>query len=194
MRFKKREKLLKVIQDKLMKYLFKRDHALFELSPTDAKQEENMIPTIIVAGASMSRIDAVFLKVYWERKFTKENIIAMKNKLGITLSDEYEEKLDHLDDIRPGEDVSLPPIVVAERDADNGLLLKLSVYFTDENVARRFLNAIRDANDKETIAILKSYRDKGFCRETSKALWRLLHDGGLYDSGYTNWNAQLNKP
>lgn len=194
MRFKKREKLLKVIQDKLMKYLFKRDHALFELSPTDAKQEENMIPTIIVAGASMSRIDAVFLKVYWERKFTKENIIAMKNKLGITLSDEYEEKLDHLDDIRPGEDVSLPPIVVAERDADNGLLLKLSVYFTDENVARRFLNAISNTSDKETIAILKNYRDKGFCRETSKALWRLLHDGGLYDSGYTNWNAQLNKP
>ncbi len=143
----------------------------------------------------MRRINLVRDKTYWERKFTKEDIIALKKEMGIQLSDEYEEKLERLDDFRPGEDLSLPTVVMAEKDEDCELLIRLSVYFINDNVALRFLYAIRTSvNDKQTISILKSYHEKKLCKDTSKDLWRVLHDAGLYKAGYTNWNAQLNKP
>lgn len=165
-----------------------------ESSGSDVEQEE-VISKFVVRGASMRRINLVRDKTYWERKFTKEDIIALKKEMGIQLSDEYEEKLERLDDFRPGEDLSLPTVVMAEKDEDCELLIRLSVYFINDNAARRFLYAIRTSvNDKQTISILKSYHEKKLCKDTSKDLWRVLHDAGLYKAGYTNWNAQLNKP
>lgn len=164
-----------------------------ESSESDVEQEE-VISKFVVRGASMRRINLVEDKTYWERKFTKEDIIALKKGMGIQLSDEYEEKLERLDDFRPGEDLSLPTIVMAEKDEDCELLIRLSVHFINDNAARRFLYAIRTSvNDKQTISILKSYKEKKLCKDTSKDLWRVLHDVGLYKAGYTNWNAQLNK-
>lgn len=164
-----------------------------ESSESDVEQEE-VISKFVVRGASMRRINLVEDKTYWERKFTKEDIIALKKGMGIQLSDEYEEKLERLDDFRPGEDLSLPTIVMAEKDEDCELLISLSVHFINDNAARRFLYAIRTSvNDKQTISILKSYKEKKLCKDTSKDLWRVLHDVGLYKAGYTNWNAQLNK-
>ena len=48
-------------------------------------------------------------------------------------------------------------------------------------------------NDKEIITLVKKYRDVGLCTDTSKNLWKVLHDAKLYKPIYTNWNAQLNK-
>lgn len=78
-------------------------------------------------------------------------------------------------------------------DKDESILLKLSLYFKEENTARRFLNSVRQMNDKEVIALVKKYRDVGLCTDTSKNLWKVLHDAKLYKPIYTNWNAQLNK-
>ena len=78
-------------------------------------------------------------------------------------------------------------------EKDETILLKLSPYFKDEVTATRFLNSVRLMNDKEIIALVKKYRDTGLCTDTSKSLWKVLHDAKLYKPLYTNWNAQLNK-
>lgn len=73
------------------------------------------------------------------------------------------------------------------------LLLKLTPYFKDEATATRFLNSVRLMNDKEIITLVKKYRDGGLCTDSSKGLWKVLHDANLYKPLYKNWNAQLNK-
>lgn len=157
------------------------------------------IPEFIVAGASMSRIDAMEDKQYWERKFTKDDIIALKKMTGVTLTPEYEMKLMKLDDVRPGDVIIIPTAPESDngeekaKSKDDVLLLKLSLFFKDENSSVRFVNSISDMDDKEIITLLKKYRDAGLCSDTSKALWRELNKAGLYKTGYTNWNAQLNK-
>jgi hypothetical protein len=73
------------------------------------------------------------------------------------------------------------------------ILLKLSPYFRDEATAKRFLKSVQLMNDKEIVTLVKKYRDNGLCTDTSKGLWKVLHDAHLYKTLYTNWNAQLNK-
>jgi hypothetical protein len=158
------------------------------------------IPAYIVAGASMSRIDAMEDKQYWERKFTKDDIIALKKITGVTLTPEYEMKLMSLDVVRPGDVILIPTAtesvngVEDVKGKDDVLLLRLSLFFKDENTSVRFVNSIKDMDDKEIITLLKKYRDAGLCSDTSKSLWRELNKAGFYKTGYTNWNAQLNKP
>lgn len=83
--------------------------------------------------------------------------------------------------------------VKKETDETQTLLLKLSLYFKDEATAGRFCNSINGMSDKEIITIVKNYQNAKLCLDTSKNLWKLLHDANLYKAGYSNWNAQLNK-
>ena len=154
--------------------------------------EGEKIPVFTVAGASMRRIELAENKPYWERKYTKNDIMALKKEMNVKLSDEFEERLERLDDLRPGEDTSLPSIVIS--DKDEVLVSKLCVYFTNEFMARRFLNAIHNMTDVEVIAILKNYLHDGFCKKAPKGLWRVPFNAGRYKSKYSNWHAQLSKP
>ena len=83
--------------------------------------------------------------------------------------------------------------VVDESDEEDTIMLKLSLYFKDEDTTRRFLNSARQLSDKEIITLVGKYHDSGLCTTTSKNLWKVLHEANLYKSGYTNWNAQLPK-
>ena len=156
------------------------------------KNGGDKIPVYTVAGASMRRIELAENKPYWERKYTKNDIKALKKEMNVKLGDEFEERLERLDDLRPGEDTSLPSIVIS--DKDEVLVSKLCVYFTNEFMARRFLNAIHNMTDVEVIAILKNYLHDGFCKKAPKGLWRVLYDAGRYRPKYSNWHAQLSKP
>ena len=80
-----------------------------------------------------------------------------------------------------------------DKDEDNELLMRLALYFKDEATASRFLKSVRQLDDKEIITLVKKYNSAGLCSDTSKALWRILHDANLYKTGYSNWNAQLLK-
>ena len=72
------------------------------------------------------------------------------------------------------------------------LVDRLSVYFTSEDQARRFMNAAKQMkSDKEIVALVKKKWNDGVCTNKSIDLWRLLHDAGLYTAGYGNWNKQL---
>jgi hypothetical protein len=80
-----------------------------------------------------------------------------------------------------------------EEKGEETLLLKLSLYFKGEDVAMRFLEKVRQLNTTEIIDLVKKYRDAGLCTDTSKNLWKVLHDANLYTPLYKNWNAQINK-
>lgn len=84
----------------------------------------------------------------------------------------------------------------SEDDEDDGedMLLKLELYFKDEATVRRFLKSVKDMNDTEIITLVKKYWQADLCTNRSKALWRVLHNAGLYKAGYTNWNGLMNKP
>ena len=156
--------------------------------------EGETISKFRVSGASVKRIELVENKTYWERKYTKDDIVALKNEMKIKLSDEFEERLERLDNLRPGEDTSLPTIVISDKNEDEVFVSKLCVYFKNEIMARRFLAAIHNMSDVEVIAILKNYLHDGFCKEAPKGLWRVLYNAGRYKSKYSNWHAQLSKP
>lgn len=78
-------------------------------------------------------------------------------------------------------------------ESDETLLMKLSLCFKDEDTARRFLTSIKELDDTETVRLAKKYSNSGLCTDTSKALWKLLSDAGLYKTGYPNWNKQMNQ-
>ena len=80
-----------------------------------------------------------------------------------------------------------------DEDDDEDILLKLYLYFKDEAAAQRFLKSAKAMNDTQIITLVKKYNNAGLCTDKSKALWTLLHDAGIYKTGYTNWNALLNK-
>lgn len=74
---------------------------------------------------------------------------------------------------------------------DEIFLTKLSIFIPNEVVAKRFVEAASTMNNKGTIALVKHYRECGFCLDTSKALYDLLYEAGLYTAGYSNWCAQI---
>ena len=77
------------------------------------------------------------------------------------------------------------------KDDDEILLTKLSMFFKDEDIAKRFLDAARTMEDRQIIALLKHYKKYGNCTDTSKALWYVLNEAGVYTAGYSNWSAQI---
>jgi hypothetical protein len=81
-----------------------------------------------------------------------------------------------------------------DEDDDEDMLLKLELYFKDDAAAQRFLKSIKNMNDTEIITLVKKYWQADLCTNRSKALWRVLHNAGLYKAGYTNWNGLMNKP
>lgn len=78
-----------------------------------------------------------------------------------------------------------------DEDDDEILLTKLSMFFKGEDIAKRFLDAARTMNDRQIIALVKHYKEYGNCTNTSKALWEVLHEAGVYTAGYSNWSAQI---
>jgi hypothetical protein len=76
---------------------------------------------------------------------------------------------------------------------DGVLLTKLSLCFKDEDAARRFLASIGGMDDMEIVRLVKKYSDSGLCTNSSKNLWKLLYDAGLYEAQYSNWNKRLNE-
>lgn len=77
------------------------------------------------------------------------------------------------------------------KDDDEILLTKLSMFFKDEKIAKRFLGAARTMKDTQIIALVKHYKKYGNCTDTSKALWYVLNEAGVYTAGYSNWSAQI---
>ena len=72
------------------------------------------------------------------------------------------------------------------------LVDKLSLYFKDDDIARRFLKSVRDMKaDTEIITLVKKHRDAKTCTDTSKKLWKILHDENIYKAKYRNWMDQL---
>ena len=75
-----------------------------------------------------------------------------------------------------------------------GLVARLSPYFIDEAMARRYLNAIYKQKDTEVAMITNSYWEKGaFQKKARKTqLWRVLNEAKLYQASESNWNAMVN--
>lgn len=194
MNFKKINKSLNDIISKFPHLRHRPEIKMAGESDESNNNEGDKISVFTVAGASMRRIELAENKSYWERKYTKYDIMALKKEMNVKLSDEFEERLERLDDLRPGEDTSVPTIVISDKNEDEVLVSKLCVYFTNEFMARRFLNAIHNMTDVEVIAILKNYINDGFCKDAPKGLWRVLHNAGRYKSKYSNWHGQLSKP
>lgn len=86
---------------------------------------------------------------------------------------------------------SEPPTTKPLKIDEEVLLTRLSVFIPDEVIAKKFVEAVKDMNDRRTIALVKHYKQYGQCVDTSKALWELLHEAGLYTAKYSNWSAQI---
>ena len=85
----------------------------------------------------------------------------------------------------------LHPTVNGEPYDEEVLLEKLSVFFTSDDHARRFLNAVKQMSDKEIVALVNKKYEDGVCTNKKKALWQVLFDAGLYTAKYGNWNKML---
>lgn len=172
-----------------------KDHHDKGLSEAIDRFEESGIPPEqqdpewkdIVAGESWHLINLKKNKQYWERKYAKDTILSLKNGLGIKLPDEYEEELEKLDDYRPGEDVSLPYASGINKDTNYKLVQELSPFFTDDDVIRRFLEKVDGKPDKHVVIMVKKFKKAKFCTDTSKSLWNVLHEAGLFQTDYPNW-------
>ena len=82
-----------------------------------------------------------------------------------------------------------------DNDEDRVFMLRLYRFFkdNDKEKAEDFYDTIKGMDDKYVINCVREARDKHDIIDTSKQLWKLLHDAYLYKAGYKNWNAQLNK-
>ena len=65
------------------------------------------------------------------------------------------------------------------------------MFFKGDDIAKRFLDAARTMEDRQIIALLKHYKKYGNCTDTSKALWNVLNEAGVYTAGYSNWSAHI---
>lgn len=74
------------------------------------------------------------------------------------------------------------------------ILAKLSPFFNDEAVAKRYLKSIRGQKDVDVAMITNTYWEKGaFQKKARKThLWRVLYDANLYQARENNWNAMVN--
>ena len=74
------------------------------------------------------------------------------------------------------------------------LIDKIFIYFKDEETTKRFLKKMQALDkDEDKIELVKKFKESNLCRNTSKGLWKVLHEAKLYGKGYTNWNQMLNK-
>ena len=80
--------------------------------------KEKKTPDTEIKKTLCKTIDETGNKFYWHRKYYKELILNIKSELKLNFEEEYEEKLKHLDDVRPGEDTSFP--TANTTTSDNG--------------------------------------------------------------------------
>ena len=83
-----------------------------------------------------------------------------------------------------------------DAEQDNDLLSNLSpIFYNDENKVKEFLRIIRGMKDNEiTDLVNKWVEDKqisDFAYSRKGALWKLLHEAGLYKSTPQNWNRRV---
>ncbi len=152
-----------------------------------------------VAKVIKERIVEAERKAYWQRKGLKDCIVVLTNKLALPLGDEYEKRLERLDDVRPGETVPPPP---ASKQDDSALIAKLILFFkvkegmTTEELeekVRWFLEKIGGyTDDKDVIICIKKLVDSNQMDVfNSKKLHEILHAEGLYKKGYSVWQEQM---
>ena len=75
-----------------------------------------------------------------------------------------------------------------------GLMARLSTFFTDEATAKRYLNAVHGLRDTDVAMVTNNYWEKGaFHKKARKTqLWRVLNEAKLYQARESNWNAMVN--
>ncbi|MBR1402502.1 MAG: HIRAN domain-containing protein [Prevotella sp.] len=68
-----------------------------------------------------------------------------------------------------------------------------SIFYGDENEARKFLTDIQNMKAKEITARVNQLVNEKIISSVSRKhdLWQVLHDYGLYDKSESNWNMQV---
>jgi chromosome segregation ATPase len=95
-----------------------------------------------------------------------------------------------------GEDYEEEPTSTAQltKEKMEGLMARLSTFFTDEATAKRYLNAVHGLRDTDVAMVTNNYWEKGaFHKKARKTqLWRVLNEAKLYQARESNWNAMVN--
>jgi len=75
----------------------------------------------------------------------------------------------------------------------SSLILLVSAFYGNEKDAREFLAAIQGMSPVQITETVKRWVADGRISELSKnrALWRVLHDNGLYPRTEPNWNSRI---
>ena len=138
----------------------------------------------------LSKEKSVPLQLFFDEKkyidpVNKEECYNTDNWLSIltvaAVLQEYDEK----------HGIPAPTVIKPNLVNDEIFLTKLSIFIPNEVVAKRFVEAVSTMNDRGTLALVKRYQKNGFCVDTTKALYDLLYEAGLYTAGYSNWSAQI---
>ncbi len=82
----------------------------------------------------------------------------------------------------------------ATSDEQDGIVRQLlSAFYGNEKDAREFLAAIQGMSPVQITETVKRWVADGRISELSKnrALWRVLHDNGLYPRTEPNWNSRI---
>lgn len=154
-----------------------------------------------VAEIFRERIVEAERKAYWQRKGLKDGFVALTKKLNLSLGEEFDKRLERLDDVHPGEAISSPP---APKLEDPALITRLSLFFkvkedmTTEELeekVRQFLAKLRDFREDVEIT---TYINKLKCSNeinifNSHKLWDILHEAGLYNKTHSTWGEQVSK-
>lgn len=79
--------------------------------------------------------------------------------------------------------------------SSESVLDKLLPFFTNEELARRFLDVVRaEHSDTEVARHVNHYWETGAIRRGTKKthLWRVLYNAQLYRAQVSNWNSMVN--
>ena len=77
---------------------------------------------------------------------------------------------------------------------DNEIFKRLVPYFNSEECAKRYVEKVRGLKDTEIAIITNKFWNNNMISEDANAtaIWRVLHDNGIYTSGERNWRGQVN--
>ena len=95
-----------------------REHAVKNAFCFISIAKEQKTPDAEIKKTLCKTIDETESKFYWHRKYYKDFVLNIKSELKFNFEEEYEEKLKHLDDVRPGEDTSFPTANTTTSDND----------------------------------------------------------------------------
>jgi len=97
-------------------------------------------------------------------------------------------KIDRLDE----EQMKSIEEAIRKEDEEN-IINKLFIYFKDEDTAKRFLKQVIGKKDSEICDTIKKYAAPRLCINTSKDLWRVLYEVGIFKTDYPNYNKYMNR-